>query len=69
MSDIDDAIKEMKRFPVLDDISIFGSKEDRRRERILHESDKQIGQIVARLKLKISKENLFMDNITREELR
>ena len=68
MSDIDDAIKEMKRFPVLDDKGIFGSKE-KRQEQIRHDSDIQIGQIVARLKLKISKENLFMDDITREELR
>jgi hypothetical protein len=40
-----------------------------RQKIIEHESDKNVGEIVRRLKLKISKENLFMDDITREELK
>lgn len=39
------------------------------RKQLLHESDKQIGEVVRRLKIKISRENLFMDDITREELK
>lgn len=40
-----------------------------RHKRIIHESDKQIGEVVRRLKIKISRENLFMDDVTREELK
>ena len=39
------------------------------RKQLLHESDKQIGEVVRRLKIKISRENLFMDDIIREELK
>ena len=60
----------INRIPVFDDISVFGSEEDKpRRKQLLHESDKQIGEVVRRLKIKISRENLFMDDITREELK
>jgi hypothetical protein len=40
-----------------------------RRKIVEHESDKNIGEIVRKLKIKISRENLFMDDITREELK
>jgi hypothetical protein len=40
-----------------------------RQKIIEHESDHNIGEIVRQFKLKISKENLFMDDITREELK
>lgn len=39
------------------------------RKQLLHESDKQIGEVVRRLKIKISRDNLFMDDVTREELK
>ena len=66
----DDFHIDISRIPVFDDISVFGSEEDkRRRKRIIHESDKQIGEVVRCLKIKISRENLFMDDVTREELK
>ena len=40
-----------------------------RQKRIEHDSDYNMGRIAIRLKLKISRENLFMDDITREELK
>lgn len=40
-----------------------------RQRKIQHESDKNIGRIVAQLKIKIARDNLFMDDITREELK
>lgn len=71
MSDIEEFRKEIERIPVLDDIGIFGSEEDKdkRRKRIEHESDHNIGEIVKKLKIPIARDNLFMDDITREELR
>ena len=44
--------------------------EELERQKIIeHESNKNMGDIIARLKLKISRDNLFMDDITREELK
>ena len=44
-------------------------EELKRQKRIEHDSDYNMGRIAIRLKLKVSRDNLFMDDITREELK
>jgi hypothetical protein len=65
MSDIEELRKNIEK----DVYERLTQQELKRRKQLLHESDKQIGEVVRRLKIKISRENLFMDDVTREELK